>query len=75
MRTHRRTDTTPQLVADLRHLLDSKELLDRILSHYDIYGVKFDIPDYEKNDFSNGQNYRNTLETAIREYLNFDDSE
>jgi hypothetical protein len=62
-------------IDDLQNLIDAKKLLDRILGHYDVYGAKFDIPDYEKNDFSNWQNYRNTLETEIREYLKFDDSE
>ncbi len=65
----------PDIVEALQDLIDSKKLLDRILQYYSVYNMKFDIPDYEKNRFSTGPNHKTTLETAIRSYLKFNDSE
>jgi len=53
----------------LTEMIEAKKLLDKILSYYRIYDGDFVIPEYEKTYD------RNSLNTRIREYINFDDSE
>lgn len=76
-----------ELLKEIGHLQDAKKLLDRILSNYNIYSKEFEIEteeefqnslkkarireDLKRNIISESEQ----LNTEIRRYLNFDDSE
>lgn len=55
-----------KLIQELKDLKEAKDLLDKMLSHYDIYKKQFkEIPEYDQERLNN----------EIRKYQNFDDSE
>lgn len=71
--------TAYDIIEPLKNLIEAKELLDKVLSYYDIYSGQFrKIPDYDAEyiyQYSDGTYKKDTLNAAIREYRNFDDSE
>lgn len=65
--------TAYDIIEPLKNLIEAKELLDSVLSYYDVYSGQFrEVPDYECG-------WRGppaqTLNERIREYIKFDDSE
>jgi hypothetical protein len=73
------TPTIEKFLEEIKHLQDAKLLLKVILSYYDIYTGIFDnekIEDFEDKCRKNpGLFYKDSLNTKIRDYLKFDDSE
>jgi hypothetical protein len=57
-----------EFVEKLQKLIDSQRLLDDLLNKYNVYEKKFDMDD-------NYLKYNERLDTRIRNYLKFDDSE
>ncbi len=62
-------------IGNLQSLIDSKSLLDNILLYYNIYDGSF-----RNEDLLNGEKHKDyaklqTLNSKIRNYLKFDDSE
>jgi len=58
------------IIQPLQELIDAQKLLDRLLSYYDVYSGQFEkIPSH---DVDYGPS---SLNTAIRDYIKFDDSE
>ena len=65
--------TTYDIIEPLKKLIEAKELLDEVLSYYDVYSGQFrEVPDYECG-FRGGP--CPTLQDKIRNYIKFDDSE
>lgn len=63
----------------LNRAKEAQDILDRVLSYYDVYSGQFDkIPDIDAEYLfkcSDGSYYKDGLNTRIRSYINFDDSE
>lgn len=70
--------TAYDIIEPLKNLIEAKELLDKVLSYYDVYSGQFrKIPDYEANfmhETAHGL-ITDTLNSRIRDYIKFDDSE
>lgn len=65
--------TAYDIIEPLKSLIEAKELLNSVLSYYDVYSGQFDkIPDYECG--FRGSSCP-TLNEKIRQYIKFDDSE
>ena len=63
----------------LNRAKEAQDLLDSILSYYDVYSGQFDkIRDIDAEylfKLSDGSYHKDGLNTRIREYIKFDDSE
>lgn len=63
----------------LNRAKEAQDLLDRVLRYYDVYTGQFNkIPDIDAEYLfkcSDGSYYKDGLNTRIRSYINFDDSE
>lgn len=71
--------TAYDIIEPLKNLIEAKELLDKILSYYDVYSGQFrELPAYEAQYLfqrSDGTYIKDGLNTRIRDYIKFDDSE
>lgn len=71
--------TAYDIIEPLKNLIEAKELLDKVLSYYDVYSGQFGkIPDIEAEYLfkcSDGSYHKDGLNTKIRDYIKFDDSE
>ena len=71
--------TAYDIIEPLKNLIEAKELLDKILSYYDVYSGQFrKIPSYDADYYfkhDDGTYYKDGLNTKIRDYIKFDDSE
>lgn len=58
---------------------EAKDLLDSILMHYNVYTGQFEKIGWLDSEYmpklDNGQYYKGSLNSKIRAYLKFDDSE
>ena len=67
------------LLGLLQEAVVAKDLLDEILSYYEVYSGQFrEIPDYQADyayKRSDGSYVENSLNKKIRNYIKFDDSE
>ena len=68
-----------ELIETLNRAKEAQDILNRVLSYYNIYSGQFDkIPDYDAEHIfrcSDDALIRNTLNARIRAYKDFDDSE
>ena len=71
--------TAYNIIEPLKNLIDAKELLDKILSYYDVYSGQFrkvsDIDAEYMFKRDDGSYYKDGLNARIRDYIKFDDSE
>lgn len=67
------------IIKSFKKAQDAVEILDRVLSYYNVCSGQFDkIPDIDAEYLfkcSDGSYYKDGLNTRIRSYINFDDSE
>lgn len=70
--------TAYDIIEPLKSLIEAKELLDKVLRYYDVYSGQFDkIPDRDSQfmfETAHGL-ITDTLNSRIRNYIKFDDSE
>lgn len=68
-----------ELIKTLKRAKEAQDILNRILSYYNIYSGQFDqIPDYDAEHifrYPDGTFNKDTLNARIRAYKDFDDSE
>ena len=71
--------TAYDIIEPLKSLIEAKELLDKVLRYYDVYSGQFEkIPNIDAEYLfkcSDGSYYKDGLNTRIRDYIKFDDSE